>query len=64
MRPLDITFHFDAPSLRVILADILFRAIDLFTATAIAVMIMALIAIPIAIIVWLLKLALPLIHFC
>lgn len=51
MRPLDITFHFDAPSLRVMLADVFFFALNLFVATAWAAMIMAVIAIPIAILV-------------
>lgn len=58
-----LNIHAGKPSLRLILADALFRAIDFFTATAIAVMVIGMIVAPIAAAVWIVKAILPFISF-
>lgn len=58
-----IKFHWSIPSLRLILAWVLFRAIDFFTATMIAIMVIGMIVAPIAAAVWIVKLILQFVHF-
>jgi hypothetical protein len=58
-----VHFH-HRPSLRLILADIFFRAIDFFTAAAIAIAILAMITVPIAALVAVISLVLRLFSIC
>ncbi len=57
-------FHFEVPSLRSILAWLLFRAIDLFTALIIAAVIVTVMAMPVIAIAWLLKMVLQILMVC